>query len=85
MTQSENDTVTLPKEQFDQLINKVISISKAESDVLYTTREACKYLKCSSVTFWKIRKEQNASIHPVYVRGKMFFRKSILDQYLNRS
>jgi hypothetical protein len=76
------DSINLSRTQFEQLLNTVRSFEN-EPDELYTTKESCKYLKCSSVTFWKIRREEN--IHPVYIRRKMFFRKSVLDAYLTRS
>jgi excisionase family DNA binding protein len=75
MTQT--DCILLPRVQFDHLL----SIAMA-NDELLTTKQAAKYLQCSIVTFWKIRKVAN--IQSVLVGKKLFFRKEDLDKYLKR-
>ena len=76
-----SEFVTLPRAQFDQLINAITEKSQSDNDLL-STKEAAAYLKISMVTFWRIRR--SAGIKSVSVGQKMFFRKSALNDYLNR-
>jgi hypothetical protein len=77
------DQVTLPRSEFNKIIDIIHSIKLPESldpKRLLTIKEASRYLKCSTVSLWKIRKEANLT--PTYVGKKIFFQKHVLDQYL---
>ena len=76
------DEVTIPRTEFNKLIDTIHSLKVVDAGPgLFTIKEASRYLKCSTVSFWKIRKEAN--IQPVYIGKKPLFQKSDLDQYIN--
>lgn len=49
---------------------------------LLTNRQAAKYLNCSTVGLWRIRKA--GQIQPVLVGKKILFRRSELDRYMGK-
>lgn len=50
---------------------------------LYTDREACSYLRCSSVTLWRERKAGHISY--IRVGGKILYDQQSLDEYTARN
>ena len=47
---------------------------------LFSIDEAAKYLRCSKVTFWKIRSEAN--LQATLIGKRPYFHKNVLDDYL---
>jgi excisionase family DNA binding protein len=47
---------------------------------LYSIDEAAQYLRCSKVTFWKIRSEAN--LQATFIGKRPYFHKNVLDNYL---
>lgn len=71
--------VFIGDKDIDETISSILS---NQQEILLTTKEAAKYLRCSTVTFWKIRK--SGAIKNVFVSKKMFFPKEYLDKYLTQ-
>jgi len=57
------------------------NVSESPGDLL-TNRQAAKYLNCSTVSLWKIRKA--GQVQPILVGHKMLFRRSELDRFLGK-
>jgi excisionase family DNA binding protein len=74
------EQIVIKREDFNQFIREVLSNTNEKA--LLTTKEAAKYLRCSLVTFWKIRK--SGDINHVLVGKKLLFNKADLDNYLNQ-
>lgn len=78
------DEVIIPRQEVNSSIETIHSLKVTDPGPgLFTIQEASKYLRCSTVSFWKIRKE--ADLQPVYICKKPFFKKSDLDSYINRN
>lgn len=79
----DNEEITIRRVDLDKFIQAINSIkipASETSDRLLTIKESSKYLRCSVVSFSKIRKEKNLDY--TLVGKKRFFRKSVLDEYL---
>lgn len=68
------------KEEFDLYFSTIKEEAASSETGLLNTKQASKYLRCSTVTFWKIQKENN--IEAVWVGKKKYFKKTTLDEYL---
>lgn len=80
----QEDQPLIPREHDKTMIDVVNSVLKPElnQDSLLSLEEASRYLRCSIVTFWKIRKEEN--LLPTIIHKRAYFRKSVIDKYLNK-
>lgn len=79
-------TISISALEFEQLIDtavgKAISskMNPVERDELLTVAQAQKYLSCSDVFLWSLRKE--GKIHSVNAGKKILIPKSSIDAYL---
>ena len=75
-----SETITLSGSRLEKVVSEPNASGSGE---FLTNKEAAKFLRCSTVTFWKIRKDGHVS--PAYVGKKMLFRKSDLVGYLDKT
>ncbi len=80
-------SINLTHDELSALINSAVSeaiqknMAPADADTLLTVDQACKYLKCSDVFLWKLRKA--GKIASTNAGKKILVPKSSIDKYLN--